>query len=72
MIQIWPLRGLSSRASLTNLSTPKARASRSAFYSLHAFKFSFCNLIVKLNSILLYCKYELNFFKVIDFVFEFK
>ena len=40
--------------------------------SSHSFKFSSCNLILKLKSILLYCKCKLNVLKVTQFVYDFK
>ena len=48
------------------------RASRSVLYSLQTFQFSSCNLIMKLESILLYYEYELHFLKVTKVVYDFK
>ena len=50
---------------LANLNAPRPRDSivalRALKYSSHTFEFIFLNLILKLKSIILYCKCELNF-----------
>ena len=43
----------------------------SVLYSLHSFKFISSNFVLKLNSVLEYCKCELDFLKVTQFVFDF-